>query len=300
MKICALIIPILMIFNSLECASAHNKKVEPTVTINKNMSKTPEKSAIEQPIEKSPRGNVKILAENQYSKVETPFIFIARSAETYAPLQKLAESLPPASEIDFTKSAVVAAFAGTKNTGGYSVSIKNAAGKISISVVNPPKDAMLAQVLTAPSSVALVPLGENDALDLNVANEWKNAAQNYKITSASFTESGGFAGIQKNFDAEGAIGVWKFGDLATLAFDLAGKGAEKTRTLTTTASGTIKGGKIDLPLLEAGKFAQNPKPPLKASGTLAGDKLSLAFEPLPTRVADGFQASGKLDAEKSN
>ncbi|MGI8495671.1 MAG: protease complex subunit PrcB family protein [Pyrinomonadaceae bacterium] len=300
MKIFALIIPILIIFNSPDCSPARNKKARPDETINKNISKTPEKAATEQPIEQSSRDEVKILAESQYSKVETPFIFVARSAETYAQLQNLAENLPPASEIDFTKSAIVAAFAGAKNTGGYSVSIKNAANKISISIVNPPKDAMLAQVLTAPFAVALVSPGENDSLDLNVANEWKNAARNYKITSASFTESGGFAGIQKNFDAEGAIGVWNFGDLATLAFDLAGKGAEKTRKLTTTASGTIKSGKIDLPSLDAGSFAQNPKPPLKVSGTLAGNKLSLVFEPLPTRVADGFQASGKLEAERSN
>ncbi|MEJ7700204.1 MAG: hypothetical protein WKF71_11235 [Pyrinomonadaceae bacterium] len=75
-------------------------------------------------------GDLKILAEGSYGTVETPFIFVARSAETYAQLQKFVENLPPAPEIDFTRTAVVAAFAGTKNTGGYSVAVKKAADKI--------------------------------------------------------------------------------------------------------------------------------------------------------------------------
>ncbi len=38
--------------------------------------------------------------------------------------------------------------------------------------------------------------------------------------------------------------------------------------------------------------------PLKVSGTLASDKLALTFEPLPTIIADGYEARGKIEAVK--
>ena len=86
------------------------------------------------------------------------------------------------------------------------------------------------------------------------------------------------------------------GDLATLKFNLAGTNAEKNMRLTETASGTAKNGAIDLARLDAGSFSEGPKPPLKVSGTISGDKLSLNFEPLPTNIRDGFAVRGKLEA----
>jgi hypothetical protein len=65
--------------------------------------------------------------------------------------------------------------------------------------------------------------------------------------------------------------------------------------LNETASGTSKNGEVNLKRLDAGTFADNPKPPMKISGKL--DKiLSLKFVPLPTNVADGFAVSGMLEA----
>ena len=242
--------------------------------------------------------NIKILAEGAYSKIEHPFVFIAHSNETYLQLQNLIENLPPVSEIDFGKSVIVAAFAGTKNTGGYSVSIKNAADKVSIDAINPPKDAMVAQVITAPFQIARIAHEESESINLELSEDWKKAVQTYKITSGTFEESGGFAGLRQDFGAEGTIGVLSFDDYATFVFNLAGRGAQRNRRLTETASGSMQDGKIYLARLDAGSFSANPKPPLKISGTLINKKLSLVFEPLQNGVLDGFQARGRIEAVK--
>lgn len=103
---------------------------------------------------------LKVIAEGAYSTVEMPRILIARSAKDYLKLQSLVENLPAASAIDFKKTAVVAAFAGTKNTGGYSVKIIRVGGVIKIQIAAPPKDAMTIDALTQPFAVALVPVAE--------------------------------------------------------------------------------------------------------------------------------------------
>ena len=243
--------------------------------------------------------NVKIIAEGFYNSLETPFIFVARSKETYAHLQKIVAQLPPVSDIDFSKSAIVAAFAGTKNTGGYSVSVKKTAEKIIVELIEPPKDALTTDALTTPFAVALVPIEDEQTLPIEVSANWKTAIQTYKIASGEFESSGGFAGRLKRFNAEGTLGVLTFDDYATFFFNLSGKGADvSNRRLTETASGVMKNGKIELARLGAGSFSSGPKPPLKVSGTASNDKISLTFEPLPTVVADGFQVSGKIEAVK--
>ncbi len=241
---------------------------------------------------------MKIIADGSNSKVEKPFIFVALEQATYAQLQKLVENLPSVTKIDFEKTAVVAAFAGTKNTGGYSVEIKNTGEKVSVSVAAPPKDAIVTQALTAPFKVALVPIETENSLILDVSEDWKSATQSYKISSGEFEYSGGLAFRQKKFGIEGTINFWQFDDLATFDFNLTGKGTDKNMKLDEIASGIIKGNKVDLARLNAGSFSENPKPPIKVSGTMMGDKLILTFEPLPTSVADGFSASGKLEAVK--
>ncbi|MCA1623628.1 MAG: protease complex subunit PrcB family protein, partial [Acidobacteria bacterium] len=181
---------------------------------------------------------------------------------------------------------------------GYSVDIRKSASKILLEVVAPPKGAMLTQALTTPYKIALVPVEQEMNLPLEVSTNWKNAAQIYRVTKGEFESSGGFAGRIEKFDAEGTISVISFGDYATLTFNLTGKRTQNTRKLFETASGTLKEGKIELIQLNAGSFSEGPKPPLKAIGTLTKDKLSLIFESLPSRVADGFQVRGAIEAVK--
>ncbi len=294
MKIFKLVLLAVVSFSFIGCVSAQTNKRKTTKNSNSKASKPMNnKSNV-----KATDGKIKVIAEDAYGTIETPFVFVARSKETYAQLQMFVENLPPDSEIDFGKMAVIAAFAGTKNTGGYSVSIRQTVDKIVVEVIEPPKDAMTTDALTMPFQVALVPVEEEKSLPLEVSANWKSAVQTYKITSGEFESSGGFAGTLKKFSAEGTIGVLSFGDYETLIFNLSGKGANKNMRLTETASGVMKEGKINLERLDAGSFSEGPKPPLKVSGTLSGGKLSLMFEPLPTNVADGFQPSGKIEAAK--
>ncbi len=294
MKIFKLLLLAVISFSFIGCVSAQTNKRKTT----KNSNSKASKPMNNKPNAEPSKGKVKVIAEDAYGTIETPFVFVARSKETYAQLQMFVENLPPDSEIDFGKIAVIAAFAGTKNTGGYSVSIRQTVDKIVVEVIEPPKDAMTTDALTMPFQVALVPVEEEKSLPLEVSANWKSAVQTYKITSGEFESSGGFAGTLKKFSAEGTIGVLSFGDYATLIFNLSGKGANKNMRLTETASGVMKEGKINLERLDAGSFSEGPKPPLKVSGTLSSGKLSLMFEPLPTKIADGFQASGKIEAVK--
>ena len=277
-----------------DCNSKKNRNAATNINSNQNTMSNNKKSS-ETP-KAADNGNVKTLAEGFYGKVEKPFLFVARSAETYRQLQSVIEDLPSDSEVDYNKQAIIAAFAGTRNTGGYSVEIKKSGEKVSVSVNNPPPGAMVTQALTMPYKVAIIPVEEENGLNLEVSNDWKNAARTFKLSSGEFESSGGIAGRLKKFAVEGTIDVWQFGDFVTLDFNLSGKGADKNMQLTETASGAAAGGKITLARLDAGSFSEGPKPPLKVSGTISNGKLSLTFEPLPANIADGFQVRGNLEA----
>jgi hypothetical protein len=259
-----------------------------------NSNKTMPDEAVSTP-EKS---DLKMLAEGSNGKMEKPFIFVARIKESYAQLQTMTENLPSASEIDFNKSAVVAAFAGTKNTGGFSVAFDKIGDEISVKVISPPEGAMVTEALTMPYKVALVPVEEEASLTINLSENWKTAAQTYKVSSGEFSVSGGFTGRETKFEAQGTIEVLTSGDFVTLIFNLTGKGSDKK--LNEIASGNLKSGKVDLTRLEAGNFLDRPHPPLIVSGTISAEKLSLTFEPGKRDyvVNDGFEGRGKLEAEK--
>jgi hypothetical protein len=291
MKIFKVLFLALLGFSFVGCASAQTNKRKP-------MKKT-EPKITEKMNENSIGSELKILAEGLYGSLETPFLFVARSAETYVHLQKFVENLPPESEIDFTRTAVVAAFAGTKNTGGYSVTVKKVTDKIRIDVIEPPKDAMTTDALTTPFTISLVPIEEGNSLPLEVSANWKNAMQTYTITSGEFNTSSESASRLKKFNAEGTIGVLIFGDYVTLIFNLSGKGTNKNRRLAETASGIVKANRIDLSRLGTGSFADNPQSRFNVSGTLGDNKLSLFFEPLRSNADGKSQTNGKIEAVKT-
>lgn len=271
-----------------------NKQAE-----NKNMNN--ELPLEEMPLDE-PNSEIKKLAEGSNSKIDTPFVFIARTKETYAQMQTMLENLPPAAEFDFSKTAVVAAFAGEKNTGGFSLAIDGTRGNIAIKVKSPPPDAMVTQALTTPYLVSLVPVGEEESLKLNLSENWMSVAETYKVTSGEFEYSGGFRGMQEKFEVQGTIKVLQSDDFSTLLFDLEGKGDANQRKTNDIASGSLSNGKINLPRLEAMALIEQPHPPFVVSGTISNDKLSLSFEKGKRSfiVNDGYEGSGKLDAVKDN
>ncbi len=236
------------------------------------------------------------LKEGFNSKVDTPFIFVARDAKTYAQLQNLVEGLPSVSTIDFKQNAVVAGFAGTKPTGGFGVEIRKSGERVGIFIQAPRKDMMVTQVITTPFKVSLVPVEEDKALPLNLASAFINKMQVFRLNKGNFEFSGGFAFKRKKFKADGTIRLLTFGDYVSVWFDLKGKGAERKRRLSEMASGVLKKGKIELARLDAGSFSDSPRPPFEVKGTLKSKILSLNFEPLPTNVADGYAGKGSLEA----
>jgi hypothetical protein len=239
-----------------------------------------------------------IIAEGAQSKVEEPFLFVARDAKTYALLKNLAEELPDVSTIDFTKESVVAAFAGAKPTSGYGVQIRKANEKVVVEVTEPHKDLMKAQVITTPYKIAVVPSEEETALPLEVSATWTGKMKFYRLTRGSnFSYAGGFAFRERRFDAEGTVGVLTYGDLATLSFSMTAKG-DRNLSLAEIASGSFTEGKIELNRLDAGTFSEFPRPSLNVSGTISDEKIFLRFEPNPTNTADGFQARGRVEAAK--
>ncbi|HEX8734941.1 MAG TPA: protease complex subunit PrcB family protein [Pyrinomonadaceae bacterium] len=274
-------------------AQAKRKKV-----VKKSRTSTTKKTTkppVTPPVVEPRKEDYKIIAGGADAKAETPFLFVARDAKTYALLQALVENLPEASTVDFTKEAVVAAFAGTKPTAGWEVLIRRLSDKVLIDLSEPSKDMMQAQMLTTPYKIAVVPVEDEKPLALDATPTWTNKWTNYRVAKASFIYSGGFAFRERTFGAEGSIGVLTYGDLITLAFNLTAKG-DKKMMLAEMASGSLKDGKITLARLDAGTFSENPKPPVNVSGTISDAKLSLRFEPNPATVDDGFQARGTVEA----
>lgn len=272
-------------------AAAPKKKTVPAKKVVKPMPKPPTNPAA--------ATEYKVLIEGQFSKVETPFVFVARDGETYALIRSMVESLPASSTIDFTKTAVVAAFAGERNTGGWTVAIRPIpADKTIVDINAPRKGGMTAQVISTPFQVVLVPVSEIQPLALELTPTWTNRMKTYRVSKGDFEFSGGIRGMTKKFAAEGTIDVLTYGDHVTYNFNLSGKGNDRAMKLSEMASGVVTGGRVEIARLDAGTFAEIPHPPLKVSGTATEQKLTLAFEPHPPVIADGFLARGKLEAVK--
>lgn len=237
-----------------------------------------------------------VLSSGSHSQIDQPFFFVARDAKTYAQLQNLIEDLPSVSTIDFSKTAVIAGFAGTRPTGGWTVEIKRSGDRFSVVIQPPAKDMMVTQVITTPYQVSLVPVDSDKSLQLNLPPDIINKMQVFQVSKGNFEFTGGFAGIRKRFKADGTIRLITFGDYVSLRFDLKGTGTEIKRRLFGMTSGTLKTEKVELLWLDAGTFSEMPRPPFAVTGTLKNKVLSLKFEPLPTNTADGFEGKGKLHA----
>jgi hypothetical protein len=239
-----------------------------------------------------------ILKQGSQSKVETPFIFVARDVKTYAQLQNLVEDLPAATTIDFKKNAVVAGFAGEKPTGGFAVEIKQTGKKYSLDVSSPGKDMMVTQIITTPFKVWQIPLDENEALELDFATSFTKGMKTFQVTKGDFGYSGGIAGIRRKFKANGTIKMLNHNDYTTILFALKGTGNDAKRQLSAIASGILQKESIEVFRLDAGTFVETPNPSFSVKGRLKGKNLSLNFAPLPSNVADGFAGKGSLTANQ--
>jgi hypothetical protein len=85
-----------------------------------------------------------------------------RSAAEWAALWKANGANEPVPAIDFSREMVAGVFLGTRPTGGYGVEIVravNASGTLVVEYIEnaPPRDALSAQVLTAPYHLVAIP-----------------------------------------------------------------------------------------------------------------------------------------------
>lgn len=247
-------------------------------------------------VAQSAKEDFKVLGQGSQSNVEKPFIFVARDAQTYAQLQKIVEGLPSANTINFEANAVVAAFAGTKSTGGYAVQITKTSQTNMIDLLSPPKGSMNIQIITQPYKIVLIPISKDAALSLDSGANWANAMENFRVTSGNFESVGGIAGKRNSFAANGGVSMWTYGEYVTIFLNLRGMGNQKDRRLMEHASGAVKNGKLEFSRLDAGNFIANPRPPFGVSGTISGKNLFLNFSSQKAGVADGFTGSGKIGA----
>jgi len=252
--------------------------------------------------EKSVNNDLKVLAEGGFSRVADTLLIVARDADTYAALRADAAPNLPSMNADFFKSnAVVAAFLGTRRTGGYAVEISRVANNvIRVSATSPEAGGLSAQVISSPYKIAVVPLADANAnLSLEVGDAWKSAMRPYRVTNGDFTMSGGIAGRAEQFRFGGELRVMRFGKLATFAFALKNTDNAKARALNSISTGLVtEDGKIRLALLDANSFVDNPSSALSANGQFMDgeNNLALAFAALSSNVADGYNGQGNLKA----
>lgn len=261
---------------------------------NRQESPTPSPS----PSEVGQAGGFRILAEGQHGKADQAFVAVVRDAESYGKLRELAGELPEVSAELFEASAVVAAFLGQRNTGGYSVSVTPSGGNVlRIAEKRPPQGAMSAQVITNPFVVVSVSEGDGAALLLEVDDNWKRRLTSYKVAEGEFTMSGGIMGRVEKFKLAGDAQTTGLGSLITVFLNVNAVGASKQRALLTVMTGSVgSSSEWVVPRLHAGTLVDPPNEGLKATVRLLmkNQRLEITFEPRHGQIADGFIGEGKI------
>jgi hypothetical protein len=110
----------------------------------------------------SPPPTVRTVVKGAMSGVEARREVVIRSAAEWAALWKEHGVRDPLPAVDFSREMVVGVFLGVRNTTGYGVEIVRAVGNGSVMTVqyveaSPGRDAITAQVLTAPYHLAAMP-----------------------------------------------------------------------------------------------------------------------------------------------
>lgn len=259
--------------------------------------------------------NLKVLAEGFHSAVSEPFIAVVRDAETYTELTKLDRSLPQLDAEFFKSHAVIVAYLGTRNTGGYSIDIRPeaAANKETSSVVRgcihivenrPGRGVMVPEMITSPFKAVSLEASDLENITIGPDEAWQKTIRRYWITAGSFSSSGGLAGTSEDFPLGGGLQIMRLGKLASLFFSLVSSdSAKEARELTGVKTVLINDeGNLQISRISAGTLVKKPNSGLKITGTFAAgeSKLSLNLVSLPSMIADGYQGSGHLEAKLAN
>jgi hypothetical protein len=256
-----------------------------------------DKRVVENPNNSS--GDLRTLAEGSQSSITDPFVAVIRDDATYTKLRNMEPGLPRL-EADFWRlNVVVAAFLGTRNTGGYSVDISRIeSGKIRVVEKAPPKGAMTTQVITSPFKIVSFAPEGSTGVELSGGEIFQERAQLYRISSGSFNLSGGFTGRSESFQLNGKLQVTRLGDLVTIGFALVSNDSSRERSLRSSATGVIKDGSISIERMTHGSLLDPPSGEFKVSGKfLEKNRLSLELTSQPISVPESYGGRGTIDAE---
>src|SRR3989440_3363037 len=223
---------------------------------------------------------LKVLAEGFHSSVTRPFIAVIRDAGTYAELMKLDNTLPKLDAEFFKSNAVIAAYLGTRNTGGYSVEISFGAsgrwatgqgdgssnrpqtkGFVLIQEKAPGKGVMVPQMITSPFKVVSLEVNPTDNIMVASDYIWQQTMRRYRIASGTFKMSGGFAGTTERFRLTGDLRILvREANLATFFISVFNPDpAKKQRALTDITTGAIDAdGDLTINKLAAGSLVDGP------------------------------------------
>src|SRR5206468_1580535 len=123
-------------------------------------------------------------------------------------LRALAGNLPALNEEFFRSNLIVAAFLGERNTGGYSIAIsREPNGQIRIAEKAPRKDMMVTQMITSPFKVISLSISGTPPISLSLGETFQQPAQVYRISSGTFSLSGGLAGRSETYHLAGKLQV---------------------------------------------------------------------------------------------
>jgi hypothetical protein len=244
-------------------------------------------------------GELKTLAEGSQSSITDPFVAVIRDDATYAKLRTMEPSFPRLETDFFRLNVVVAAFLGTRNTGGYSVEISRVEnGRIRVAEKAPPKNAMTTQIITSPFKLVSVASEGSTAVQLSVGAIFQQRAQLYRISNGTFNVSGGFTGGSESFQLNGKLQVTRLDDLITIGFALVSSGSSRERSLRSSATGVIKDGAITIERMTHGSLLDPPSGELKVSGKfLEKNRLSLELNSQPISVPESYSGRGTIEAE---
>jgi hypothetical protein len=249
--------------------------------------------------EQTKQGELKVLAEGSHSAITNPFVAVVRDAHTYAALVKLDGNLPKLDADFFETNAVVAAFLGERNTGGYSVEIGRDASGIRVQEKKPGKDMMVTQVITAPFKIISVEGVSKSPVLLTLDDAWHTGMTPFRVNTGRFTMVGGIAGAREEFDLGGTIGVLRAANLATFHFRLIAPATTKRRALTEYATGIVSSdNNVRIGRMGADTLINPPSPGLAADGMFSdgGKKLQLNLISRPSMIADGYSGRGSFEA----
>ena len=122
----------------------------------------------------TPPPSVRTVAKGSMSGIDAPRQASVRSAAEWSALWKAHDPSGQTPAVDFSREMVVAVFLGSRPTGGYGIEILRAVGNSATLIVEyvetaPSRDAITAQVLTAPYHLAAIPKHDGEVRFQKVA-----------------------------------------------------------------------------------------------------------------------------------